>query len=86
MQLFIDIPNADKSKTDPIMIRDDIPSINETLTGVNSADFLVVLGGLKTYTLHWSNYVPHTFSVIGDGLERLKTKGNYLKDLNLNCR
>lgn len=69
-QLRVDIPKKDRDHTYPIMVRDDIPEVNETMTGVNSADFMVILGDLKTYTLHWTNFVPETFSVYSDGLEK----------------
>ncbi|XP_053379314.1 cell surface hyaluronidase-like [Mercenaria mercenaria] len=54
------------------MIRDDLPTINETLDAIESADFLVILGGSKTYTLHWTNFIPTPLSIYSDGFERDK--------------
>ena len=53
------------------MVRDDIPNINETLTmKVHTADFLVILGGSKTYTLHWTHHIPQHVDIYSDGLEK----------------
>jgi hypothetical protein len=52
------------------MVRDDLPTINETLDALESADFLVILGGNKTYTLHWKSFIPAELTIYGDGLER----------------
>lgn len=65
------IETKDVGHTFPVMIRDDIPHINETLElNVRSADFVVILGGSHTYTLHWTNYVPQHIDIYGDGFEK----------------
>jgi hypothetical protein len=59
-----------RNHTFPIMVRDDLPLINETLDAIESADFLVILGGSKTYSLHWTHVIPTTLSIFSDGIER----------------
>lgn len=61
-----------RNHTFPIMVRDDLPLINETLDAIESADFLVILGGSKTYSLHWTHVIPTTLSIFSDGIERDK--------------
>ena len=61
----------DTGHTFPVIVRDDMPNINETLSmNVHSADFLVILGGSKTYTLHWTDYVPTHVDIYSDGIEK----------------
>ena len=63
--------SGDVGHTFPVMVRDDIPTINETLNmKVRSADFLVILGGSKTYTLHWTHYVPSHVDIYSDGIQK----------------
>ena len=36
----------------------------------HTADFVVILGGSHTYTLHWTNYVPPHVDIYSDGIEK----------------
>lgn len=55
--------------THPVMIRDDIPEYSETLTESN-ADFVVMLGGEKTYLLNWDGEIPSGIFIASDGIEQ----------------
>ena len=54
--------------THPVLVRDDIPEYSEVLTETNS-DFVVVLGGLKTYTINWDGEIPSQIFIATDGIE-----------------
>ncbi|KAJ8300466.1 hypothetical protein KUTeg_021985 [Tegillarca granosa] len=60
----------DKGTTMPLMVRDDIPKFSENLTAENSAQFMAILGGTHSYTLHWTHQIPKSFDVFGEGVER----------------
>lgn len=68
-QVTIHIP--DDKDTYPIMVRDDIPHVSETMSEyAYDPQFLVVLGGEYSYTLHWSKRVPRKFVLEGLGVEK----------------
>lgn len=51
------------------MVRDDEPNSPETLTDDQTAQFMAILGGTYSYTLHWSNNIPNIFWIYTDGVE-----------------
>ncbi|XP_050389496.2 cell surface hyaluronidase [Patella vulgata] len=53
-------------------VRDDKPAVQEVQTNQNPAQFTTVLGGGYSYTLHWKDFVPRTFTIRGDGIEQGK--------------
>ncbi|ESO94033.1 hypothetical protein LOTGIDRAFT_228687 [Lottia gigantea] len=63
---------ADRGKTSPFAVRDDKPTVKETRDSTHPAQFLTILGGDYSYTINWSNYVPHQFSIRGEGIEHGK--------------
>ncbi|KAL3861720.1 hypothetical protein ACJMK2_007744 [Sinanodonta woodiana] len=65
------VPDNLKSITHPIMTRLDTGA-EEQLTGVHSADFMVILGSSKRYILHWSNQIPNPLEIYSDGIEKDK--------------
>ncbi|KAL3861897.1 hypothetical protein ACJMK2_007911 [Sinanodonta woodiana] len=65
------VPNNYKGITEPIMTRLDTGA-EEQLTGVESADFVVILGGSKRYILHWSSQIPNPLEIHSDGIEKDK--------------
>jgi hypothetical protein len=46
------------------MVRDDEPDHSEILHDKHTADFMAILGGTHSYTLHWSDKIPDNFWVI----------------------
>ncbi|KAK3087910.1 hypothetical protein FSP39_012365 [Pinctada imbricata] len=64
------------------MRRDDIPTEEETLTGERSGQFMAILGGTHSYTLHWQGNIPKEFYIYGDGIEKLL----FVKFASLNPR
>ncbi|CAG2244883.1 unnamed protein product [Mytilus edulis] len=54
LNIKIDASSPEHGQTESIMVRDDQPDSPETLTGVFSNEFLTILGGTHSYTLHWS--------------------------------
>ncbi|KAK3583750.1 hypothetical protein CHS0354_022782 [Potamilus streckersoni] len=65
------VPDSIEAITDPIMTRVDTGA-EELLTGVESADFMVILGGFKRYILHWSSQIPNPLEIYSDGIEKDK--------------
>ncbi|KAK3091732.1 hypothetical protein FSP39_022248 [Pinctada imbricata] len=53
-----------------MMRRDDIPSAKETIAGTRSSQFMVILGGTHSYTLHFLGKIPKKFSIYSDGFEK----------------
>ncbi|KAK3583428.1 hypothetical protein CHS0354_025548 [Potamilus streckersoni] len=65
------IPESLFGKTNPILTRNDIGA-EEQLNGFNSTDFVVLLGVLKIYMLHWSSKIPNPLEIYSDGIEKSK--------------
>ncbi|KAL3861903.1 hypothetical protein ACJMK2_007916 [Sinanodonta woodiana] len=65
------VPDSIEAITDPIMTRVDTGA-EEQLTGVDSADFVVIVGASKRYILHWSNQIPNPLEIYSDGIEKDK--------------
>ncbi|KAL3861721.1 hypothetical protein ACJMK2_007745, partial [Sinanodonta woodiana] len=65
------VPNKLKNITHPIMMRLDTGA-EEQLTGVHSADFMVILGSSKRYILQWSHQIPNPLEIYSDGIEKDK--------------
>ncbi|XP_076070514.1 cell surface hyaluronidase CEMIP2-like isoform X1 [Mytilus galloprovincialis] len=69
LNIKIDASSPEHGQTESIMVRDDQPDSPETLTGVFSNEFLTILGGTHSYTLHWSNGIPRKFAIYTKGVE-----------------
>ncbi|XP_076080368.1 cell surface hyaluronidase-like [Mytilus galloprovincialis] len=63
LNIKIDASSPEHGQTESIMVRDDQPDSPETLTGVKTNEFLTILGGTHSYTLHWSNGIPRKFAI-----------------------
>ena len=66
----IDRNSPDRGQTEAIMVRDDEPDFPETLSDNYTADFLTILGGSHSYTLHWTKQIPRFFIIRGYGIEK----------------
>ncbi|CAG2226555.1 TEME2 [Mytilus edulis] len=69
LNIKIDASSPEHGQTESIMVRDDQPDSPETLTGVETNEFLTILGGTHSYTLHWSNGIPRKFAKYTKGVE-----------------
>ncbi|CAG2200958.1 CEMIP [Mytilus edulis] len=69
LNIKIDASSPEHGQTESIMVRDDQPDSPETLTGVKTNEFLTILGGTHSYTLHWSNGIPRKFAIYTKGVE-----------------
>ena len=52
------------------MVRDDEPDHPETLLDDKTAQFMAIMGGTHSYTLHWTNQIPSQFWIWGLGIEK----------------
>jgi hypothetical protein len=48
----------------------NLPDHSEILHDKHTADFMAILGGTHSYTLHWSDKIPDNFWVWGKGVEK----------------
>ncbi|XP_069121969.1 cell surface hyaluronidase-like [Argopecten irradians] len=70
-KLMVHVDDANDKDIYPIMVRDDIPHVNETISEyAYNPQYLVVLGSNHSYTLHWSSRVPRKFVLEGLGVEK----------------
>ncbi|XP_063436803.1 uncharacterized protein LOC134718239 [Mytilus trossulus] len=69
LDVNIDNGSLDRGQTNAIMVRDDEPNSPETLADDQTAQFMAILGGTYSYTLHWSNNIPNIFWIYTDGVE-----------------
>lgn len=70
LDVQIDKSSPDRSKTEAMMLRDDLPNDPEVFNDNFIAQFMAVLGGSYSYTLHWTKQIPTKFRVIGFGVEK----------------
>ncbi|CAC5418259.1 TEME2 [Mytilus coruscus] len=56
--------------TRPFMVRDDEPDHPEHIAKGNMAQFMAILGGSHSYTLHWTKEIPREFWIWGQGVEK----------------
>ncbi|KAK7491692.1 hypothetical protein BaRGS_00017145 [Batillaria attramentaria] len=70
---YIEIYSHDHSAqqhTEVTIVRDDVPNHPEHLTWGDARNFLTVLGGTHSYTMHWTGTVPSDFELRGHGVEK----------------